>query len=85
MSDADTLIAELPKNGTETLRVSLGQFNGHDLLHCRVWYSPREGGDPRPGKAGISVRVHMLPDLIEALTDAKAEAERRGTLPRRAA
>ncbi|MBN9347697.1 MAG: transcriptional coactivator p15/PC4 family protein [Devosia sp.] len=74
MSDLDTLVAELPKNSSETLRVSLGTFNGHDLVHLRVWYQPKEGGEPRPGKAGVSLRVAMLPALHEAIGKAMLEA-----------
>ena len=36
--------------------------------------------EKRPTKKGISLKVAKLPELIEALEKAKAEAERRGLL-----
>lgn len=85
MTDTDTIIATLPKNANEELRVSLTQFQGHNLVAMRVYFDPADGGDRRPGKSGLNVRVAMLPDIIAALQQAKAEAERRGYLETRRA
>lgn len=64
---SDYVIAAIPKNASEELRISLTEFQGHRLCAVRVYYDPRDGGDMRPGKSGINVRVAMLPDIIEAL------------------
>jgi hypothetical protein len=70
----DKIIATIPKNATEELRVFLTQYQGHQLVGCRVFYEPREGGDKRPGKSGFNVRVEMLPKIIEALQQAARES-----------
>jgi hypothetical protein len=81
---APCLVATLPKNKTEELRVSLDHFNGHDLISLRVWFQSQDG-DQHPGKSGLALRVQALPELIAALEKALAEADRRGLLSGRAA
>jgi len=77
-----TLIATLPKNTREEIRIELSEFSGHDLISIRAWADRRDGADGEriPTKAGIAAKVALLPKLIEALRDAQAEAERRGLL-----
>lgn len=78
MSD-EIIVAEIPKNTRETLRVGLSKFNGHDLINMRVWFEA-ESGEHRPGKAGVALRVALLPELIAALQKTEAEAIHRGLL-----
>jgi hypothetical protein len=66
------LIATLPKNSIENLRVSLDHYAGHNLCNLRVWF--QLAGDWRPGKQGLAVRVEQLPQLIKALQEAAREA-----------
>jgi Transcriptional Coactivator p15 (PC4) len=74
-------IAVIRKNAAEEIRVELSEFNGHDLINIRVWTDPRDGGAERiPTKAGVCCRVALLPELIEALRQAEAEARREGLL-----
>jgi hypothetical protein len=69
------------KNAVEEIRIGLSEFNGHDLISIRVWADPRSGGGERvPTKAGIACRVALLPELIEALRRAEAEARAAGLL-----
>ena len=74
-------LATIRKNAAEEIRIELTQFNGHDLLNLRVWTDPRNGGSERiPTRAGIACRVALLPEIIEALQQAEAEARARGLL-----
>lgn len=70
----DTVIAIIPKNAREEIRVFLTSFQGHDLCGLRVFYDPQDGGEWRPGKSGINVRLQQLPDIIEALQQAHSAA-----------
>jgi len=77
MSDAaDTIIAKIPKNSREELRVTLGEFKGHNLLHLRAWITESE----TPTKNGFGIQAALIPKLLEALQDAQAEGRRRGWL-----
>src|SRR5437763_12645249 len=74
-------LAIIRKNGLEEIRVGLAEFNGHDLINIRVWTEPRNGGAERiPTKAGIACRVALLPEIIDALQQAEAQARARGLL-----
>lgn len=65
------MIAAIPKNAREEIRVSVDDFQGHRLCNVRVWY--REGDDFRPGKQGIALRLDLLPQLVTALQGAAKE------------
>jgi transcriptional coactivator p15 (PC4) len=82
MSDPRTLIAIVPKNSTDEVRVSLNRFNHHDLVDVRTFTDPRTGGSERiPTKAGVSLRIEALPALITALVRAQLAAVHAGILP----
>lgn len=60
-----TVIAEIPKNSRELIRVERTAFQGHQLINARVWFRADEG-ELRPSKKGLSVKL----DQAEALADA---------------
>ena len=69
------IIASMPKNSRERIRVSLDRWQGHDLLDIRVTTQLTTGTDIwSPTKKGLSVNVAMIPQLREALADAEAKA-----------
>ena len=73
--------AVLRKNMADEIRIELSEFRGHDLINIRIWTDPRNGGSERiPTKAGIACRVALLPEIIEALQQAEAQARARGLL-----
>lgn len=75
-------VSVIRKNASEEIRIGLSEFNGYDLINIRVWADPRSGdGERLPTKAGISCRVALLPELIEALLRAADEARSSGLLP----
>lgn len=76
-SNTDT-IGTIYKNQSEDVHVTLGEFAGHQLVGIRVFF--RKEGDVLPGKAGLSMRVSAIPELIAVLQKAEAEAIRRGIL-----
>ena len=75
------IAGSIRKNAAEEIRIELTEFNGHQLINIRVWTDPRNGGSERiPTKAGIACRVALLPEIIEALQQAEAQARARGLL-----
>lgn len=75
----ETLIAVIPKNGREEMRVSLGEFKGYPLCTFRVWYRDADG-TMKPSKAGVAFRVELLRDVSEAFHVAIEHARRDGRL-----
>ncbi|MEM8616782.1 MAG: transcriptional coactivator p15/PC4 family protein [Pseudomonadota bacterium] len=64
-----TLVAEIPKNSREVIRVQRTAFQGHQLINARVWYRA-DDGELRPSKKGLSVKL----DQADALADAIRQA-----------
>lgn len=76
-----TVIAVLPKNRRESLRIALDQYQGSNLVDLRVVVELSESsGLATPTRKGVALRVEMLPALIEALGKAEAKARELGLL-----
>jgi len=76
-------IAKLRKNSCERLHVDLTEYNNMNLLNLSVQRDST--GKHRVGKMKhtaryISIQVHQLPDLIEALQQAEIKARDIGVL-----
>jgi len=79
MPDDEIVVGSFPKNNREEVRVSLSKFKGYDLLGVRQWYR-NENDDPRPSKSGITIRVDLLPELLELIQKARDIAVENGIL-----
>lgn len=75
----DLHIASIPKNQTEEIRVSIGEFNGHMLFNARVYYTTPEG-DMKPGRAGIAFKIDKLADFADAVEAARLAALEKGLI-----
>lgn len=76
----DRLIAKFEKNAAEEVQVALTEYKGHNLCSLRVYCDARNSTERIPTKKGIAVRVDLLPDLVEAVRQAEAEARASGLL-----
>jgi len=79
MPDDEIVVGSFPKNNREEVRVSLSKFKGYDLVGVRQWYR-NENDDPRPSKSGITIRVDLLPELLELIQKARDIAVENGLL-----
>jgi len=78
------VIATVVNNAREQVRVSLGWYQGHDLIDVRITVELNaETNAMVPTKKGFSLRVEKLPELIAALRRALDEARRRGLLDKK--
>jgi hypothetical protein len=70
-------IAAFAKNRREQIRITLSRFEEIDLIDIRSF-----AGDEYDiaTRKGISLRIALLPRLIEGLQQAEAEARRRGLI-----
>jgi hypothetical protein len=64
---SDTVIAEFAKNRREVIRIAIGDYKGHSLVHVRAWVPQSETGAMIPTRNGLSLRREVIPQLIEAL------------------
>lgn len=78
MSVVKKIIASIRKNARESVRVEITEFKGHNLVDLRVYADGDDGQVPT--KKGITVRVGLLPDLIEGLKKAETAPRSQGLL-----
>ena len=78
-AQSEFVVGELRKNAAERLRVSLHEFNGHDMLSVRV-YVGQDVGQAKPKQKGIIINVLTLPKLISLQQEAEAKARAEGLL-----
>jgi hypothetical protein len=64
------VISEFPKNKTEDFRLSLTEYQGHNLLDFRIYFKDKEG-ESKPTKKGVTVNVKLFPQLKQAIMDAE--------------
>lgn len=79
MTEAVT-VAVIGKNQREEVRVVLDTFKGARLVDMRIFAAFTANNIVMPTKKGLSLRVETLPELIDALTEARAKAEEMGWL-----
>jgi hypothetical protein len=73
------LIKSIQKNGRETIRVELDEFEGRQLVAARIWYTDGEG-DLKPTRKGLTIAIRHLPAIREALEEAERVARKAGLL-----
>lgn len=74
---ADQLIASIPKNAREEIRIALSEFNGHNLANLRICFTV-DDGTMKPGNKGLAFKLEKLPVVLQALNDLEAGARRLG-------
>jgi len=65
----EQLIDEFDKNAREQVRVSLTEYQGHDLVDLRVYYQD-DKGQFRPTRKGLCLSFDTLPRLKTAVEKA---------------
>jgi hypothetical protein len=84
--DEPIVISKFWKNRrrNESVRVTLGEFEGHCLINVRVYCTGTDGID-RPTPKGVAMGIRKLPELAQALVKAEAKARELGLLEDRGA
>ena len=80
--DVGEVVAIVPKNTREEVRVCLSEFRGVELVDVRVFTDSDKSPERRATPKGVSLKLERLPELIEALQDAAARAVKHGRLKR---
>lgn len=73
------VIASIPKNRRETIRIEISEFKGQRLIGLRVWWAG-EDGEQHPSSKGLSTSIKNLPALARALAEAERVARELGLL-----
>ncbi|MFQ5703732.1 MAG: transcriptional coactivator p15/PC4 family protein [Gemmatimonadales bacterium] len=79
MADDDIVVGSFPKNNREEVRVTLSKFKGYDLVGVRQWFK-NDNDEARPSKSGVTIRVDLLPELLNLIQQAQDIAVEKGIL-----
>ena len=67
----DQTVAKFPKNKFQEVHVGIREFKGNDLVDIRIWTIVQGLDQMVPTAKGVTINIHLLPQLIKALEDAE--------------
>lgn len=65
----DKTIATFQKNKFQEVRIGIREFKGNDLVDIRTWTMTQGSNEMVPTAKGVTINVHLLPELKKALDD----------------
>lgn len=65
----DKTVATFQKNKFQEVRVGIREFKGNDLVDIRIWTMTQGANEMVPTAKGVTINVHLLPQLKKALED----------------
>ncbi|PRF75134.1 hypothetical protein C6Q12_17215 [Burkholderia multivorans] len=77
VSAQGTCFLDLRRSDAERLRVTVGEYRGRTLIDVRIWFVV-DGGEWKPGRAGVSLRPEHVAELMQALRLAAVAADPKG-------
>jgi hypothetical protein len=72
-------VLEWPRNERETIRVRLDHYKGRAIIDVRTWWRDKDA-ELRPGRSGLTLSIHHLPDLADAFSLALECARKEGLI-----
>lgn len=67
----DKTISVFQKNKFQEIRVGIREFKGNDLVDIRTWTMTQGSNEMVPTAKGVTINVHLLPELKRALDEAE--------------
>ncbi len=68
----DKTVSVFAKNKFQEVRVGIREFKGNDLVDIRTWTLTQNSDQMVPTAKGVTVNVHLLPQLLKALQEVEA-------------
>ncbi|MCK5213831.1 MAG: transcriptional coactivator p15/PC4 family protein [Candidatus Omnitrophica bacterium] len=69
----DKTVAVFQKNKFQEVRVGIREFKGNDLVDIRTWTMTQGSEEMVPTAKGVSINIHLLPDLQKSLSEVEKE------------
>ena len=63
----DKTVSVFQKNKFQEVRIGIREFKGNDLVDVRIWTLTQGSEEMVPTAKGVSINIHLLPDLLKAL------------------
>jgi len=71
VKDDEILVDEFSKSSVEVVGTRFTRWQGKEYLDVRVWYIPRPGEHEKATHKGITLRLDLVPKLLESLSKAQ--------------
>ena len=65
----DQTVLVFPKNKFQEVRIGIREFKGNDLVDIRIWTIAQGVDQMVPTAKGVTINIHLLPQLLKALQD----------------
>ena len=65
----DKTVATFQKNKFQEVRIGIREFKGNDLVDIRTWTMTQGSNEMVPTAKGVTINVHLLPQMKKALED----------------
>ena len=65
----DQTVSVFPKNKFQEVHVGIREFKGNDLVDIRIWTISQGADQMVPTAKGVTINVHLVPQLLKALTE----------------
>ena len=69
----DKTVSVFQKNKFQEVRVGIREYKGNDLVDIRTWTMTQGSNDMVPTAKGISINIHLLPELKKSLEEIEKE------------
>ena len=63
----DKTVSVFQKNKFQEVRVGIREFKGNDLIDIRTWTMTQGSDEMVPTAKGISINIHLLPELKKSI------------------
>lgn len=65
-------LADIRRSETEVIRIARTHYKGVHYIDIRVFFEPKDGGEYRPTKKGVSFKEDLFGPFAEAIRSAEA-------------
>jgi hypothetical protein len=67
----DQTVSVFSKNKFQEVRVGIREFKSNDLVDIRIWTISQGADQMVPTAKGVTINIHLLPQLIKALQESE--------------
>jgi hypothetical protein len=76
----DKTVSVFKKNKFQEIRVGVREFKGNDLIDIRTWTMTQGSEEMVPTAKGVSINIHLLPELKKSIAEAEKVLKENGML-----
>ena len=79
MTDESFVVGTISK-GADEIRVAINEYKGARYCDIRLWFKPKDGGDHRPTREGVTFGLKLIKQMRGFLEEAEQLSKDKGWL-----